>query len=380
MNLSNTSTQDNRTIELHTASRSRDFEQASRGLASSHRFKSENAILVEGDSLKHLKKIPDHVVSLILTDPPYHSTKKKNITNDTSFALDEDFLAWIEMYSEEWLRVLRPNGCLLVFCSSEMAARIEVMLSQRFNALSSIVWTKPNDPGFDGWKQKMRKESLRQWYAHSERAIFAEPSEPGNLFKSCFANFLKDRRLKCGLSGKELAERIGSYGKINHGGSVSNWEAGRNIPSREQYQKIVEALLKTGKLDEMPPYEDVIRPFEVNSDVEFTDVWNFNSVRPYSGKHPAEKPIEMLQHFISSTTYPGDIVLDCFAGSGNTALAALNLARKSISIELDKVWVEVIKEKLSVYCSPSMDMNSKKAMSVHRPKKVSIPTQSALFV
>ena len=75
----------------------------------------------------------------------------------------------------------------------------------------------------------------------------------------------------------------------------------------------------------MPPYEDVIRPFYMDSSKEFTDVWTFPSVRPYKGKHPAEKPAAMLEHMIEATTFPGDIVLDCFAGSGGTAVAALKL-------------------------------------------------------
>jgi site-specific DNA-methyltransferase (adenine-specific) len=126
------------------------------------------------------------------------------------------------------------------------------------------------------------------------------------------------------------------------GGAVSNWEAGRNIPSREQYAKMSEALFATGKIDPMPPYEDVVRPFMVDGSVEFTDVWTFPSVRPYKGKHPAEKPLEMLEHAIEATTFPGDIVLDCFAGSGSTAQAALKHGRRSLSIEIEPQWVTAI--------------------------------------
>ena len=128
----------------------------------------------------------------------------------------------------------------------------------------------------------------------------------------------------------------GAYGKVNHGGAVSNWETGRNIPSREQYQKISEAILSTGRVSEMPCYEDVIRPFAVNANIEFTDVWNFPSVRPYKGKHPAEKPLDMLEHIIHSSTFNDDIILDCFAGSGSTSIAGLMLNRKVIAIELDE--------------------------------------------
>ena len=100
--------------------------------------------------------------------------------------------------------------------------------------------------------------------------------------------------------------------------------------------------------DNLPVYEDAIRPFEVNADIEFTDIWTFPSVKPYKGKHPAEKPIEMLEHCINATTFEGDIVLDCFAGSGSTAIAALRTKRKSISMEIDKNWCESIANRIAV--------------------------------
>lgn len=309
-------------------------------------YADNSSIVSHGDSLEILKLIPDSSISLILTDPPYHSTKKDNITNDTAFKTDDEFLSWMDKYFLEWKRILRPNGSIFVFCSSTMSARLEVIMSNEFNVLSHIVWTKPNDPGFDGWKGKMKKESLRQWYPHSERILFAEPAIDGNLKRSWFGQFLRQKRLESGLSGHTLTELTGSYGKVNHGGAVSNWETGRNIPSKEQYEKICEVLLRTNKVHEMPIYENVIRPFEVNAFVEFTDVWNFNSVRPYNGKHPAEKPLDMLEHCIKSTTFENDIVLDCFAGSGSTAVAALNLNRKCISMEIEKDWVNAIANRL----------------------------------
>ena len=66
------------------------------------------------------------------------------------------------------------------------------------------------------------------------------------------------------------------------------------------------------------------------------------NIRPYKGKHPAEKPVKMLEHAILATTYEGDIVLDCFAGSGSTAVAALKNNRRSVSIEIDEQWTEQI--------------------------------------
>jgi site-specific DNA-methyltransferase (adenine-specific) len=320
-----------------------DFEKIQKVLNPHLGVSSENALHANGDSLELLKLIPDQSISLILTDPPYHSTKKDNIYGDTHFEEDQHFIDWMDSFAKEWVRILRPNGSLFCFCSPSMSGRLEGAFSNKFNVLSHIVWTKPNEPGFDGWKQKMKKEALRQWYPHSERIIFAEPAQEGNLRRSTFGSFLRGARKQSGLSGHQLTEMTGAYGSVNHGGAVSNWEAGRNVPSREQYAKICKALVSTGKIKDLPLYEDVIRPFIINGSKEFTDVWNFPNVRPYKGKHPAEKPEDLLIHAIEATTYQGDIVLDCFAGSGSTAMAAIKRNRLSVTMEIDGKWNEHIK-------------------------------------
>ncbi len=333
----------------NSMSREIDIQNISESLSEHLALQLSEVVLAEGDSLCLMRKMPAQSISLILTDPPYHSTKKGNIVGDKSFSSDDEYINWISRYIKEWKRILRPNGSIFCFCASEMAARIELEFADHFNVLAQIVWTKPNEPGFDGWKQKMKKEALRQWYAHSERIIFAEPAINGNLHRSYFGNFLRELRLRVGLTGHQLTEMTGAYGRVNHGGAVSNWEAGRNIPSREQYQKICEAFISTGKIESMPPYEDVIRPFSVDSSKEFTDVWTFPSVRPYKGKHPAEKPAELLEHAIEATTFPGDIILDCFAGSGSTALAALRLGRRAIAIEVAPLWVKQIAWRVKMF-------------------------------
>ncbi|MFN8012039.1 MAG: DNA methyltransferase [Holophagaceae bacterium] len=353
-------------IQDYKLSRNHSFEAIRESLGSFLRHSSIDALLAGGDSLELLKKIPDNSISLILTDPPYHVTKKANITGDTAFEKDEHYIEWMKKIIKEWRRIIRPNGSIYCFCDPSMSAKLEIVFEEEFNILAHVVWTKPNEPGFDGWKQKMKKEALRQWYAHTERIIFAEPAETGNLMRAPYGIMLKQFRIQAGYSTYEAAEMTGAYGKVNHGGAVSNWEAGRNVPSREQYQKLSEAYLSSGKLESMPPYEDIIRPFEVDSSKEFIDVWTFPSVRPYKGKHPAEKPLSMLEHAIHTSSYEGDIVLDCFAGSGSTALAAQGLGRKSISIEIDPKWIEIIAARLDASNTVKPTVRQTKQMNSDR--------------
>ncbi len=62
--------------------------------------------------------------------------------------------------------------------------------------------------------------------------------------------------------------------------------------------------------------------------------------------HPTEKPIELLEKLILATTRKGDIVFDPFAGSGSTLIAAKNLERKAIGIEIDKTHVATAQKRL----------------------------------
>ncbi len=365
-----------------TSPREQDFNRIKATIEPQLIFSASNALVAEGDSLPLLRRLPAHSVSLILTDPPYHATKKRNIYGDTAFAEDRHYLDWMAQYATEWRRVLRPNGSLFCFCDSSMSGRLDVLFSKDFNVLSHVVWTKPNDPGFDGWKGKMKKEALRQWYPHSERILFAEPAIEGNLFRSPFALFLRNARKQAGLSMHQLTAKIGAHGKVNHGGAVSNWEDGRNTPSRNQYEKMRVAILETGKVESMPPYEDVIRPFVMDGSKEFTDVWTFPSVRPYKGKHPAEKPAAMLEHAIEATTFPGDIVLDCFGGGGSTALAALKLKRRTVSMEIEPTWAAEIASRVedaseqAIHIVPAVQNGN----GLHLPKiNVNKTRQLALF-
>ena len=73
-----------------------------------------NALVAKGDSLPLLRKLPAHSVSLILTDPPYHATKKSSIYGDTAFCRNQHYLEWMAEYAIEWRRVLRTNGSLFL--------------------------------------------------------------------------------------------------------------------------------------------------------------------------------------------------------------------------------------------------------------------------
>jgi site-specific DNA-methyltransferase (adenine-specific) len=64
------------------------------------------------------------------------------------------------------------------------------------------------------------------------------------------------------------------------------------------------------------------------------------------GKHPAQKPVTLLERIILASSNEGDLVLDPFLGSGTTAVAALRKKRRFVGIEADRKWSDIAKERI----------------------------------
>ena len=79
------------------------------------------------------------------------------------------------------------------------------------------------------------------------------------------------------------------------------------------------------------------------------DVWIIGrpkKVEKELGKHPTQKPEELIERIILSSTEKNDLVLDMFNGSGTTGVVAVRNNRKYIGIELDKEFFELSKKRI----------------------------------
>ncbi len=63
-------------------------------------------------------------------------------------------------------------------------------------------------------------------------------------------------------------------------------------------------------------------------------------------KHPTEKPVELMEYYITNSTQEGDLVLDCFVGSGTTAVACKRTNRNFIGIEKEQKYVDIANKRL----------------------------------
>lgn len=65
-------------------------------------------------------------------------------------------------------------------------------------------------------------------------------------------------------------------------------------------------------------------------------------------KHPTEKPVRLMQHYIANSSRQGDLVLDPFMGSGTTGVAAIRAARRFAGAELEARWFTVAEERIDL--------------------------------
>lgn len=331
-------------------------------------IKSNLLHLINGDCLDHLKTLPTNSVDLILTDPPYFQVKKN--AWDNQWPNVESFIAWLDDVLVEFWRVLKPSGSLYLFCGPKLAANTELLIKSRFDVYNHIVWAKPSGI----WK-RAHKPNLRSFFPSTERIIFAGHYDSEGFAKGAsqysikcnelkakvfkpLIDYFKNAREALGISAKDINEATGTQ-MCSHWFSYSQWK----LPTEEQYTQLqllfskrnhdlnkshnelcneysalqtkFTVLLK--EYDDLKQkYELLRRSFKVTDEVPYTDVWTFAPVQYYPGKHPCEKPSDLLDHIINTSSREGQVVLDAFMGSGSTGKSCLKLNRQFIGIEMEE--------------------------------------------
>ena len=72
-----------------------------------------------------------------------------------------------------------------------------------------------------------------------------------------------------------------------------------------------------------------------------------NQVDKRRYKHPTIKPLPFIENHIENSSRPGEVVLDCFAGSGTTLVGAINKGRKFIGFEINKEYFEIAEKRIA---------------------------------
>ncbi|MFH0939478.1 MAG: site-specific DNA-methyltransferase [Planctomycetota bacterium] len=90
---------------------------------------------------------------------------------------------------------------------------------------------------------------------------------------------------------------------------------------------------------------------EINAGKQMKSVWTItapNGNEKVFGKHPTQKPIQLVERIILSSTIEGDLVFDPFSGSSTTGVAAVKLRRRFIGCELETDYIKLSSKRLEM--------------------------------
>jgi site-specific DNA-methyltransferase (adenine-specific) len=284
--------------------------------------------LIQGNCLEVSDQIEDGSIDLLLTDPPYNISndgakpvwkdpvtgENKNTIHSQRFSesFDEDwdavtheeFLLQLEQWSKFWFKKLRKGGSFAVFISDQYISYLwKIMEKEGFEPKRVWTWKKPAAVPFN-----------RQVNPVSGCEYILWGIKPGGK-----------RTFNSDTDFNSIVDRYAVADKVS---SIVYREIKDNIGS-----KTIEQIFESARKEA----EEMIKSRKTSNGKVQAIVPNTIT---YSGGlgnkiHPTQKPTEILEYFIELLTNKNDLVLDTFAGSGSTGIAAQSLGRKCILIEKD---------------------------------------------
>jgi site-specific DNA-methyltransferase (adenine-specific) len=268
------------------------------------------ANLIVGDCRDVLPRITEESVDLVLTDPPYSIGQRYGDHYDDGQAEDK-FLGMIEQAMACCYAVLKPAGSLWLVMGSNLQAEVLVLLKKiGFHWRRTICW-------HETFGQAQRGNFTPSW-----RAIHYVTKDKDNFTWNADAIRVPSQRQ---LRYNDKRARTG--GKLPD----DTW-----------------LLLKTWAL--MP---DVQVPELQTGEL---DTWLASRVYgTFNAKvdHINQMPLPILDRIIKVASHPGQLVLDPFAGTGTTGIAAAALGRRHLGIELSdktaKLAEETFAERLAAW-------------------------------
>jgi site-specific DNA-methyltransferase (adenine-specific) len=129
------------------------------------------------------------------------------------------------------------------------------------------------------------------------------------------------------------------------------WEKPNPPPnlSCRYFTHSTETIIWASKTENSKHYFNYDKMRRINKGKQMKSVWTMpapNSNEKKFGKHPTQKPIQLLERIILASTKEGDLVLDPFSGSSTTGVACVMLKRKFVGCELEAEFIELSSKRL----------------------------------
>lgn len=319
-----------------------------------------------GDCLDQLRKLPDGCIDLIYIDPPFNSnrnyevfwgeTKEKRAFEDRH-ASTQAYIDYMRPRCVELARVLKGTGSFYYHCDWHASHYVKVMLDQILgenNFINEIVWKRQSAHSDEkqGSKHLGRVHDTILLYSGGDEYTFVhryKPYDPQYIDK-----FYKNVEEETG--------RRYSLGDITApgGAAPSKGNPFYEFLGVERYWRFskeeMQRLYKEGRIVQAKPgaVPRQKRYLDEGKGVAIGTIWDdigpVQSVAEESLGYPTQKPLALVERILNLSSNPNDIVLDAFCGCGTALVAAQNLGRQWIGIDISPTACRVMAKRLRDVC------------------------------
>ena len=238
--------------------------------------------LIHSDCLEKMAEIETGSIDMILTDPPYGTT-----------ACKWDSIIPLEPMWEQLKRIIKPNGAIVMTASQPFTTTL--IASNMDGFAFCWVWDKCFAANFVQAKRQPLKD-------HEDVLVFTKSGKQPQYFPQMTK---RDKPIKKGGNKQSKAIPLAQT---------------ENAKAFGKSKKVYDLKFPT-------------------SQIRF-------SCREGRGLHPTQKPVALMEYLIKTYTDEGETVLDFTMGSGTTGVAAKNLNRGFIGIEMDDKYFAIAQERI----------------------------------
>lgn len=319
--------------------------------------------LIHADNLSALKTLLDDYagkVDLVYIDPPFATNGHFKISDDRANTISSsngDAIAYsdtlIGAVFLEFLRerliflreLLSERGSIYLHIDYKIGHYVKLIMDEVFGRdkfRNDITRIKCNPKNFSR-KAYGNIKDLILFYSKSENPIWNEPRTP-------FTEADEDRLFKkIDKDGRRYTTiPLHAPGETANGNTGKEWK-GIKPPKGRHWRSdptILEEWNKQGLIEwsanGVPRKKNYLDEKEGK---KMQDIWEFKD--PQYPKYPTEKSLDLLKFIVEASSNEGDLVLDCFCGSGTTLIAAQELDRNWIGIDKSDQAIKVTQKKLA---------------------------------
>ena len=296
--------------------------------------------LHKGDCLIESDKIESGSVDLILTDLPYGTIKNiplkgyENATTEWDVVIDTDKIMQIAN------RILRKNGKMILFAQQPFTNELINKANANVPFNYSMIWEK------DHFANALTAKKAPLNY-YEDVLVFSkkydlEGLHPLRLYFKSVIKFI-------GLNLKQINAKLG-HRRAEHCFYLDSTQFG--LCTEKTYLELIE-VFNINDVSEFKTFKEL-------KDVEFKyesrfNLWEGNKVKSnilkykkdYSGHHPTQKPVLLLEDLIKTFSNEGNLVVDLTMGSGSTGVACKNTNRNFIGIEQDENYFNIATKRIN---------------------------------